>query len=372
MLYIDSPAGVGFSFSSNPLDYVTNDTKTAEDANTFLRLFLMRHNELAHNAFFVAGESYAGIYVPMLLRRLVAGNAQGELPAVNIEGYLIGNGCTDPKFDGDALVPFAHGKSLISDALYNNIQSACNGVYWNATKGSPCDHQLRIMDKALVKLNIYDTLDQCFRTQKSSGLSSTVSPKVNPLISVPLTVGRAWPLLAPVQQGIVHTWPQLTKDLTRRLRGAPPCIDDRSAAVFLNNAAVREAIHAMPSSVIGEWDLCTSKIKYTHNVASMIGIHDKLLKQGYRALIYSGDHDMCVPHTGSEAWTKAMGLPVIDAWRAWMVGDDQVAGYSVTYKSNSTANLTYATVMGAGHTVPEYKPQQSLQMFQRFLQGVPL
>lgn len=27
---------------------------------------------------------------------------------------------------------------------------------------------------------------------------------------------------------------------------------------------------------------------------------------GLRALIYSGDHDLCVPHTGSEAWTAAM------------------------------------------------------------------
>lgn len=27
---------------------------------------------------------------------------------------------------------------------------------------------------------------------------------------------------------------------------------------------------------------------------------------GLRALIYSGDHDLCVPHTGSEAWTSAM------------------------------------------------------------------
>lgn len=41
------------------------------------------------------------------------------------------------------------------------------------------------------------------------------------------------------------------------------------------------------------------------------GWHSGLLQffldfAGLRALIYSGDHDLCVPHTGSEAWTSAM------------------------------------------------------------------
>lgn len=35
-----------------------------------------------------------------------------------IQGYLVGNGVTDDKFDGNALVPFAHGMGLISDDLY--------------------------------------------------------------------------------------------------------------------------------------------------------------------------------------------------------------------------------------------------------------
>ena len=40
---------------------------------------------------------------------------------------------------------------------------------------------------------------------------------------------------------------------------------------------------------------------------------------GLRVLIYSGDHDMCVPHTGSEAWTRGLGLKVKQAWHPWKV-----------------------------------------------------
>ncbi|GAB4827171.1 Serine carboxypeptidase-like 20 [Ancistrocladus abbreviatus] len=36
MIYLDSPAGVGFSYSENTSDYVTGDLKTASDTHTFL------------------------------------------------------------------------------------------------------------------------------------------------------------------------------------------------------------------------------------------------------------------------------------------------------------------------------------------------
>lgn len=49
-------------------------------------------------------------------------------------------------------------------------------------------------------------------------------------------------------------------------------------------------------------------------------IHAVLLA-GLRVLIYSGDHDMCVPHTGSEAWTRALGLKKQEHWRPWKVSD---------------------------------------------------
>jgi serine carboxypeptidase-like clade 1 len=64
----------------------------------------------------------------------------------------------------------------------------------------------------------------------------------------------------------------------------------------------------VPNTV--EWLLCTDVIEYTHDVASMIDIHRALLRDGLRALVYSGDHDMCVPHTGSEAWYICIYIPI--------------------------------------------------------------
>ena len=65
-------------------------------------------------------------------------------------------------------------------------------------------------------------------------------------------------------------------------------------------------------------------------------------------------HDMCVPFTGSQAWTRSIGYKIVDEWRPWLsIG--QVVGYTQGYDHN----LTFLTIKGVGHTVSEYKPQEA-------------
>jgi carboxypeptidase C (cathepsin A) len=60
VIYLDSPAGVGFSYSETPSDYNTNDNKTAADTTTFLEIFFQQvYPEFAGNEFWITGESYA-------------------------------------------------------------------------------------------------------------------------------------------------------------------------------------------------------------------------------------------------------------------------------------------------------------------------
>lgn len=54
----------------------------------------------------------------------------------SLQGYMVGNGCTDPEFDGNAQVPFAVGKSLISRSLYRRLEAACDGNYYDVKDGS--------------------------------------------------------------------------------------------------------------------------------------------------------------------------------------------------------------------------------------------
>lgn len=71
---------VGFSYSEDSGDYVVDDTRTAEDLYQFLVLFLReRHPALASQEIFIAGESYAGVYVPMFAARVLKGNEDAEV-----------------------------------------------------------------------------------------------------------------------------------------------------------------------------------------------------------------------------------------------------------------------------------------------------
>jgi serine carboxypeptidase-like clade 2 len=83
-------------------------------------------------------------------------------------------------------------------------------------------------------------------------------------------------------------------------------------------------------------------------------------------LVYSGDVDGVVPHTGTEEWmaSKDVGLTLEKPFMPWKASNGQVGGYRTVYKQ-----MTYTTVRGAGHMVPGTQPLYALDMIKAFLSG---
>ncbi|KAK8698297.1 hypothetical protein V6N13_114422 [Hibiscus sabdariffa] len=280
---------------------------------------------------------------------------------------MVGNGVTDPVFDGNA-----HGMALISDDIFQAVEAACGGDYYS--NSSPmCLEKQGDVYMAISGLNIYDILEPCYHdptSQHSSKGNASLPHSFQQLgvTSRPLAVrtrlfGRAWPFRAPVKDGIVPLWPQLAESN----KNSVPCVKDEVATIWLNDATVRKAIHAEPENVAGPWVLCTDRLDYYHDAGSMIPYHKKLTTGGYRALIFSGDHDMCVPYTGSQAWTKSLGYKTVSPWRSWRCGG-QISGYLQGYDHD----LTFLIIKGAGHTVAEYKAMEALEFYRRWLDQEPI
>eukprot|EP01126_Amoeba_proteus_P015877 TRINITY_DN1721_c0_g1_i2.p1 TRINITY_DN1721_c0_g1~~TRINITY_DN1721_c0_g1_i2.p1 ORF type:complete len:438 (+),score=58.94 TRINITY_DN1721_c0_g1_i2:322-1635(+) len=325
VLYLESPAGVGFSYSDDTDDYNTGDNRTANDNYHFLQLWLTSYPKFRSNDFYITGESYAGVYIPWLAQRVVNGNLKGTFK-IPLKGIMVGNGVSNADGTGDLTVniPFLYGHGIVSRNLHKLLVKACN----IDPNGDDCQNYIGQAEQLAEGLNIYGIYYDC----------ASQRPEMDP---------------------------------RRKLRtlDAPPCTTAHHADLFLNDPAVKKAIHVDNSLT---WTICNDDINFNYDRTpdSTVPIHQFLLQNGIRVLIYSGDTDYAVPYTDSEYWTTHAGLTESSAWHQWTYKDlagDQVAGMATVYSEG----LTFVTVKGSGHMVPQFRPQQASVMFNNFLSGKP-
>lgn len=368
IIFLDSPVGTGFSYSNTTTDYMTGDFKAVSDIHTFLVKWFEAFPEFLSNPFYVGGESYCGYTIPMVVQEIANGNEAGIKPTLNLKGYLVGNGMTDVVFD-DSLVPFAHGKGLISEELYQAVKETCNSSYLYSTNAS-CQSNLLAVSEVLIGINKANILAPvCYplsEKRKSLGIQRTISKRYEKSETIDQLLGSRGRISS-------HSWftkgsedGGLTVHLQLGYQDRPcPAVDKYHLSdVWANNPYVRPAIHAQSENITGEWERCTHRFQYDYQIHSVIEYHRNLTKKGYHALIFSGDEDMVVPFVGTEAWIRSLNYTILDDWRSWWV-DQQVAGYTRLYENN----LTFATIKGGGHTAPEYKPRQGSVMFKKWILG---
>ncbi|KAI7733876.1 hypothetical protein M8C21_013932, partial [Ambrosia artemisiifolia] len=352
IIFVDQPAGTGFAYAKTPEAYITNDTLSAMQAYSFLKKWLVDHPKLLNNPLYVAGDSYMGILLPMIVQEIYNGNEVGEGPRINIKGYSLGNPLTDTGGNYNSRIRYAHRMALLSDAIYKSAEENCDGEYWKIDpNNSLCIQALQVVDKCIGRIRSPQILE----------------PYCDDSNTLKFYLSRRG--LGTLDKIFMDTWslPQVQKQ---------SCRDDNYlySYVWANNRDVREALHVHEEFGDIEWVRCNDSlyfyydkeaISYTHDVLNTVGYHQRISDKHCRALIYSGDHDMVAPYISTLDWIESLNLSVVDGWRPWFV-DDQVAGYTMKYSKNNY-HLTFATVKGGGHTAPEYKPKECLSMFMRWL-----
>ena len=336
IIYIEAPAGVGFSYADTKADYITDDNQTAADNLAALEVFFQGYPEYANNNFFITGESYAGIYVPTLAYAIHEATQAGTT-SINLKGIAVGNGCTgtevgicSAQYSNQIHLTYFYNHALISNKAWANLQTGCNN--WMDMNSPACNLAILAASNEIGAVNIYDIYAPCINgneaVQNSSFFAKTGMPK--------LPVG-----------------------------GPDECIDSIAASAYLNQAVVQAALHVKPAPS-GAWSVCGNVIQYTSTVKNEPRDYYPTLIKNYHVLIFNGDADGCVPYIDNEAWTQNMNYPVKEGWRPWIV-DQQVAGYVTLY--DTPTSFQFATVKGAGHMVPQYAPPQALALFQAFISG---
>ncbi|RZR86978.1 hypothetical protein BHM03_00014303 [Ensete ventricosum] len=158
VLFLESPAGVGFSYSNTTSDYgESGDRKTAEDAFVFLVNWMERFPEYKGRDFYIAGESYAGHYVPQLAYTILQHKNQSTAgAAINLKGIAIGNAVINDETDARGIYDFFWTHALISDATVEAIHKYCN-FSPNAVEEPPqCTDAAREANQVFEQLDIYN------------------------------------------------------------------------------------------------------------------------------------------------------------------------------------------------------------------------
>ncbi|KAJ9705285.1 hypothetical protein PVL29_003371 [Vitis rotundifolia] len=352
IIFLDAPVGTGFSYATNADDYYASDTISAWDNYIFIRKWLIDHPRFLYNQLYIGGDSYSGIIVPILTLEIANGIQMGLKPPMTLMGYILGNPVTHLHDDENSRIPYAHRMALISDELYESAKNACKGEFIDTDESNgECMETMAVITKCTEKLNSAQILEPVCALDSPKPKESKLKWSLNHIEDVSSDM-----ISLPV--------PQRSEFWCRNYNYL-------LSYIWENDNAVQEALHVR-NGTISFWKRCNKTLDYDSNVESTVPYHRNLSYLGYRALIYSGDHDMLIPYVGTERWVKSLNIPVLTGWEPWFV-DGQVAGYSVIYQANKTDTaITYATVKGGGHTAPEFRPKQCLAMIDRWLAFYPL
>uniref|UniRef100_A0A914WU84 Carboxypeptidase n=1 Tax=Plectus sambesii TaxID=2011161 RepID=A0A914WU84_9BILA len=378
LLIFESPAGVGYAHSSE-FDLTTNDDETADGNYAALKDFFKKFPDFRRHNVFITGESYAGIYLPTLMERIL--DNIDDFP-LNIKGMAIGNGLLNNDINTDTQVQFSYNHGLIDQSLWETIEtSCCNGCFQNCSfhnaKTGFCQYNINMITARMWYggLNPYDMYRDCFNPfpidqqtklkKVGERFYCSVRGLTNEVVADKLERMMARKA-ATVRDDKDNKDIKDIKDDKDEIEviADPICMDSSAITHYMNLPEVREALN-IPVTV-PEWTHCSSKVslvyqKQYNDVAPQI---KKAVNAGLRVLLYYGDTDMACNFLMGAKFSKDLGLALVAENRPWKV-DGQIAGFVTAYKG-----LDYLTVKGTGHMVPQWKPKEAFHMLDRFLNGL--
>ncbi|KAL9264726.1 Serine carboxypeptidase 3-like protein [Drosera capensis] len=322
LIYVDQPTGTGFSYSSDRRDIRHTEGGVGDDLYDFLQAFFTAHPELANNDFYITGESYAGHYIPAFAARVHKGNKAKEGIHINLKGFAIGNGLTDPAIQYQAYTDYALDMGLIKKPAYNSINKI---------------------------------LPVCETAIKLCGTDGTISCMAAYFVCN--TVFSSIMALA----GDTNYY-----DIRIKCQGSL-CYDFSNMESFLNKKSVRSALGVENIDFVS----CSPTVYQAMVVDWMrnleVGI-PALLEDGIQMLIYAGEYDLICNWLGNSRWVHAM---------EWSGQKDFNSASEVSFEVDgseagvlkSHGPLTFLKVHDAGHMVPMDQPKAALEMLKRWTKG---
>lgn len=327
VIILNGPAPVGYSYCTpagpSGDGYACgswNDTRTAEFNYNFITNFFAEEYfpEFKAAPFFIAGESYAGVYVGQLTSLLLATT---PVP-VNLRGIALGDACMGTETlcgPGGARGPwlgllFAAGQGCISLPTFRAMITLCplEILEQGPISSAPADCQAAVAAAGReCPSNAYYTynyLDQC-------------PPSVF------------------LRDGDEPT-------PTNNVSGYP-CGGDQALKAWVSLPEVKAALHVAADATFNSFDNGAGFV-YNLTWESNLPLMRRLQTgaDGVRVMVYEGETDPSISSVKAQNWTYSLGFPQTEAWRPWTFPNSTVVAGSVV---QFAGDFVLATVRGAGH-----------------------
>jgi len=411
ILMIDQPAPVGFSYCNDDFHNASSHTcggiawtDELSSQNAYLALqafFTDKFPCLVAKELYLTGESYGGIYVPTLARRIVEGNAKAKAAAaaaadetanaeetannansvaaavgktsvvaalnlsLDLKGFAVGDGClgTHTSMCGGlgssegGFVDYWHlwfmaGHHQIPLADFRAVMKACSH---SDEAGFLVSSKSKSNDNANVNGNTAN--DVCMAAM------AMVKKEVGGFFEYALydectyNNGLKWKTRLGLHSVKAN---ELNGALNDYPCGAGPVLEEYLAL----GDVVRDAFHVR--STFFEVDNAEGDFEYTPTDPDLEPFY-KDMNGKLKILVYNGDTDPAITSFATQNWTSHLGFTELEDnghWRPWTIdGCQKMGGYVERYEGG----FDFLTIRGAGHMVPTYKPAASFAFLKAWL-----
>lgn len=353
LLFLDQPVGTGFSYASwkdiskseKAPSRIYTAREAARDASAFLQLWGMHAKELFGrpvSSFHIAGESYAGRWIPMISSQLLKDNeraAERGMDPLPLASVLIGNGITSPRHQFKAYVEYACANTTGFGVFLPKEQ---------------CE-------------TMYSQIPACMALVDKCNTPTAGKPHDELACKVALEF---------CETALQDPWGKTGMSAYDYTHYGDYEEDDWFTH-FLNDNKTKEALGIDKTGAGDRHDgTFTSCSDHVYNnfaktgdgaKSSMPAVVD-LLEKGVRVLLYAGERDFICNYLGVNDWTLDLQWSGTDGFRKaelqpWhKPGSGEEAGLYRTF-----GNMTFLTIHESSHFVPYSQPEASLKMFNAWI-----
>ena len=339
MVFMEQPAGTGFSIAETKKANTADDKSAAKDNLSFIIEFLEAYPEFKEHDIYLASESYGGHYIPTWTDEILKYNKSANKDLkIKLKGYIIGNPYVNYTSGWDDQVQTYWGHQKIPKHLWDDYKR----------RGCP-NASKKVWQKKQCQALSYKITDAV--------------GKINPYaMDYPLCINDQ-------QNRLIQT--TMFKNKKTKKSSYNPCID-KYTQKFLRKKSVQKKLHVKTKKI--KWRACSDTVKYSmkdqwFSTVEIIDSHmGKLTPKDFRILIMSGTDDSICATVGTQTWINALKNIKLtkDSWVQYFV-DKEPSGYIQKHVGKDDRKFDFVTVEFAGHEIPEYRPKEALHVFKKWI-----